>query len=315
MKYGFQVLTYGSPWADVLATARRLEALGYDYLFGHDHLYSTGGDPGQAFFEGWTTLAAWAQATSRISLGLTVGNNTFRNPGVVAKMAATIDHISEGRSIFGLGAGNVELEAVAHGLPWAPTGERLDWLEESLTLITGILAGDTVTHDGPTYHFSAVHHAPLPQRRPLPILIGAEGEQKGLRVAARFADIWQIFVPLDGQGFWRHKDEIFQAHCAALGRDASQVERMIGCKLVIRSDPVDARAAFERLRAVHRWDPSVWDVVWAAAPEQVAEALVGFQELGVGSFLPQVAWPYDQETLERLIGDVAALVDRTTAAA
>jgi alkanesulfonate monooxygenase SsuD/methylene tetrahydromethanopterin reductase-like flavin-dependent oxidoreductase (luciferase family) len=223
-------------------------------------------------------------------------------------MATTIDHISTGRSIFGLGAGNVELEAVAHGLPWAPTGVRLDWLEEALTIIRGIFAGDRVTHDGPTYRFNEVYHAPPPQRRPLPILIGAEGEQKGLRVAARFADIWQIFVPLDGLGFWRHKDEVFRAHCAAVGRDAARVERMIGCKLIVRSSPEKARTAFERQRLVHKWDPSVWDVVWAATPEQVAEALAGFQALGVHAFLPQLTWPYDQETLERLIGEVAPLV-------
>ena len=87
---------------------------------------------------------------------------------------------------------------------------------------------------------------------------------------------------------------------------------MIGCKLIIRSDPADAQAAFERLRAVHRWDPSVWDVVWAATPEQVAAALVGFRALGVQSFLPQLGWPYDQETIERLTGEVAPLVEQAT---
>jgi alkanesulfonate monooxygenase SsuD/methylene tetrahydromethanopterin reductase-like flavin-dependent oxidoreductase (luciferase family) len=84
---------------------------------------------------------------------------------------------------------------------------------------------------------------------------------------------------------------------------------MVGCKLIIRSDPADARAAFDRLRAVHKWNDSVLDLLWAATPDQVAEALVGFGALGVRSFLPQLAWPYDQETVERLIGEVAPLVD------
>ena len=296
-----------------VAAGRRADRLGYDTLWTWDHLYPIVGASRGPMFEGWMTLAAWAQATTRISLGLTVGSNTFRNPGVVAKMATTVDHISNGRSIFGLGAGNVELEAVAHGLPWAPTGVRLDWLEEALTIIRGILAGETVSQDGPTYRFQGVHHAPLPQRRPLPILIGAQGEQKGLRVAARFADIWQIFVPVDGLDFWRRKDEVFRVHCAALDRDPSEVERMVGCKLIIRSNPGEARKAFEHLRAVHKWNESVWDVTWAASPEQVAEALIGFRALGVQSFLPQLAWPFDQETIDRLIGDVAPLVDQATA--
>ena len=308
MKFGFQILTYGSSWDDVLATVRRLESLGYDYVFGHDHLYSTGGNPYQPFFEGWTTLAAWAQATDRISLGLTVGNNTFRNPGGVAKMATTIDHISGGRSVLGLGAGNVELEVVAHGLAWASTGVRLDRLEEALELIRAVVDGKTVDHVGPTYTFRAVRHAPLPRRRPLPFLVGAEGERKGLRVAARFADIWQIFVPIDGFEFWSHKDDVFRLHCRELERDHSTVERMIGCKLVLRSDPADARRAFEDLRVVHGWGESVWDVVWATSPALAAEALVGFAALGVSSFLPQLAWPYDTETIERLIGEVAPLV-------
>lgn len=202
MKYGVQALTYGADWSDVLDVARRIDGLGYDYLFGADHLYSTGGDPRQKFFEGWTTTAALAQATSRVRVGLTVGNNTFRNPGVVAKMASTIDHISGGRSILGLGAGNVELEALAHGLPWAPVGTRLEWFDESLTLIRRVLAGELVTHDGLTYHFDGVRHAPLPLQQPLPVIIGADGEKKGLRLAAKHADIWQMFIGIDDVAGW-----------------------------------------------------------------------------------------------------------------
>ena len=109
-KVGAQILTYGSTWDEALDVVRSLDEMGYSYIWGHDHLYSTGGNPYQGFFEGWTTLSAWAQATTRAKLGLLVGANTFRNPGVVAKMAVTIDHVSHGRSILGLGAGNVAFE-------------------------------------------------------------------------------------------------------------------------------------------------------------------------------------------------------------
>jgi alkanesulfonate monooxygenase SsuD/methylene tetrahydromethanopterin reductase-like flavin-dependent oxidoreductase (luciferase family) len=313
MKYGFQVLTYGAPWADSLDAAKRLDDLGYDYLFGHDHLYSTGGNPYQPFFEGWTTLAAWAQATKRIRLGLTVGNNTFRNPGVVAKMAATIDHVSGGRSIFGLGAGNVELEAVAHGLPWGSAGVRLDWLEEALKIVTGLFDGQTVTNHGPTYQFDAVRHAPVPMQPHLPVLIGAEGEKKGLRLAAQYADIWQIFMGIDDHDAWHHKDEVLRAHCVDVGRDERHVERMVGCKMIIRRDPAEAHRVFEQLRQVHKWNDDIWTVVWAASPEQVAESLVRYRALGVQAFCPQLGWPYDRETVELLIGEVAPLVERATA--
>ena len=198
---GLAALTYSATWPAALATARLADGLGYDQLFTADHLYATGGDPYQPFFEGWTTLAAWAQATSNVVLGLLVGANTFRNPGVVAKMAATIDHVSDGRAILGLGApGNVE-ENRAHGIdPGQSLGQRIDWLEESLTIVTGLLAGGEVTQDSEKYQFDRVRHAPLPIRRPIPVMIGAYGEKKGLRIVAKHATLWQIWVNMDDAG-------------------------------------------------------------------------------------------------------------------
>ncbi len=163
LKLGAQLLTYGASWDDAMETGRLLDRLGYDYLWGHDHLYSTGGDPYQPFFEGWTTLMAWAMTTERVRLGLLVGANTFRNPGVVAKMAATIDHASGGRSILGLGAGNVAFENLAHGIdPGETLGQRIDWFEESLAIIRDLLAGKEVTHHSDKYQFDHVRHAPQP---------------------------------------------------------------------------------------------------------------------------------------------------------
>ena len=131
---GLGVLTYGATWPDAVATARLADGLGYDQVFTADHLFATGGDPGQSFFEGWTALAAWAQTTERVELGLLVGGNPFRNPGVVAKMAATLDHISDGRAILGLGAAWDDEEMVAHGIDTGRSlGQRIDWLDESLT--------------------------------------------------------------------------------------------------------------------------------------------------------------------------------------
>ncbi len=305
MRFGAQILTYGASWDEALDTVRRLDALGYDYIWGHDHLYSTGGDPYQGFFEGWTTLAAWAQATTRARLGLLVGANTFRNPGVVAKMAVTIDHVSHGRSILGLGAGNVAFENRAHGIdPGRTLGERLDWFEEALAIVVGLIGGQAITHHSEKYQFDAVRHAPAPVQARIPVVIGADGEKRGLRLAARHADIWQWFAPWDGVDLFRHKDSVLRRHAADEGRDAATIERMLGAKLILRSDPAEARRVAEELVAIHGWGPSVWDAVWATTPDQATERLLEYAAAGVGSFSPQTGWPYDAETIERLIGEV-----------
>jgi alkanesulfonate monooxygenase SsuD/methylene tetrahydromethanopterin reductase-like flavin-dependent oxidoreductase (luciferase family) len=314
LKLGAQVLTYGSSWPDALQAAQLVDRLGYDYLWGHDHLYSTGGDPYQQFFEGWTTLAAWAALTERVKLGLLVGANTFRNPGVVAKMAVTVDHISGGRSILGLGAGNVAFENEAHGIdPGKTLGERLDWFEEAMAIVTDLLAGREVTHTSAKYQFDHVKHAPQPLQERIPVVIGAEGEKRGLRIVARYADIWQWFAGTHQVDVFRHKQEVLRQHCETEGRDQTHIERMIGCKFICRGSEEEAKRVAAELVAVHKWPDTIWDVVWAGTPQQVADWLTPFVELGAGSFGPQIGWPYDTETIERLIGEVKPIVDRRTA--
>lgn len=315
LKLGAQVLTYGATWPEALATAQLMDRLGYDYLWGHDHLYSTGGDPYQRFYEGWTTIAGWAALTERIQVGLTVGANTFRNPGVVAKMAVTIDHISGGRSVLGLGAGNVAFENLAHGIdPGRTMGERMDWFEEALGIVIDLLDGKEVTHHSAKYQFDKVRHAPLPLQAHVPVIIGAAGEKRGLRITARHADIWQSFFGTgdDAVALFRHKDRVLRDHCAELGRDHAAIERMVGCKLIIGATEEAARRTAEELVAVHKWPDPIWDSVWAGTSQQVADWLTPFVEAGAGSFAPQIGWPYSHETIERLVGEVRPIVDART---
>ena len=315
-KVGAQILTYGSTWDEALDVVRSLDDMGYTYIWGHDHLYSTGGDPYQGFFEGWTTLAAWAQATTRARLGLLVGANTFRNPGRRGQDGR--DHRPrQPRPVDpGLGAGNVAFENEAHGIdPGRTMGERMDWFEESLAIVVALLAGEEVTHHSEKYQFEKVRHAPQPVQARIPVVIGADGEKRGLKLAARYADIWQWFAPFDGVATFRHKDEVLRAHAATEGRDATTIERMLGAKLILRSDPDEAQRVAEELVAIHRWGPSVWDAVWATTPERAADRLVEFVEAGAHSFSPQIGWPYDRETIERLIGEVVPAVEARVAEA
>ena len=106
---------------------------------------------------------------------------------------------------------------------------------------------------------------------------------------------------------------MLRAHAATEGRDATTIERMLGCKLILRSDPDEAQRVAEELVAIHKWGPSVWDAVWATTPERAADRLVEFIEAGAHSFSPQIGWPYDRETIERLIGEVVPAVEARTA--
>src|SRR3954470_12365163 len=130
---GVLLWNQATTWAEYEASARRIDELGYDHLWAWDHLYAIFGDPYQPIFEGYTTLAAWAKVTARVRLGLLVGANTFRNPGLVAKSLTTIDHLSGGRAIAGMGGAWMDLEHEAHGIEFGSGfGQRLDWLDESV---------------------------------------------------------------------------------------------------------------------------------------------------------------------------------------
>src|SRR5438132_9524342 len=146
LKLGILLWSQAATWPELLDAAKRVDRLGYDHLWTWDHIYAIFGDPYQPIVEGWTTLAAWAMATEQTRLGLLVGANTFRNPGLVAKMAATLDNISNGRGILGIGGARFELEHEEHGIDFGSGfGQRLDWLDESVGAMRTLLDGGTVT--------------------------------------------------------------------------------------------------------------------------------------------------------------------------
>ncbi len=301
---GLDVLTYGASWPDALAVARSADQLGYDQLYTADHLFATGGDHFQPFFEGWTTLAAWAVATRRVELGLLVGANTFRNPGVVAKMATTIDHVSGGRAILGLGAAWEEDEQRAHGIdPGRSLGERIDWLDESLDLIRRVLAGETVTHEG-HYRFDGVRQAPQPLRGPMPVMIGAIGERKGLRIVAKHASLWHLWGPLDDPSEFERLRVVLRRHCEEVGRDDAEIAPIPGAKVIIRDSVAEAQAAFDRQLQVQPWRGATLDyirkAVWMTTLDGATRAIERYVEAGARGFIAQVYPPYDHQTVEAL---------------
>jgi alkanesulfonate monooxygenase SsuD/methylene tetrahydromethanopterin reductase-like flavin-dependent oxidoreductase (luciferase family) len=176
-------------WASLLEVGKRADRLGFDTLWTWDHLYPIVGDPHGPIFEGWLTITAWAATTERVRIGLMVGANTIRNPALVAKMATTLDQISGGRAILGLGAAWFEEEHLDFGIEFGSGfPERLRWLGEALPIIRGMLRGEEPSATGPRYAARHVRNDPPPVQARLPILVGGGGEKVTLKLVAQYAD-------------------------------------------------------------------------------------------------------------------------------
>lgn len=306
---GVLLWSQGTTWPEFERAARRVDRLGYDHLWTWDHLYAIFGDPYQAIFEGWTAIAACAQVTARVRLGLMVGANTFRNPALVAKNAATLDHISGGRAILGLGGAWHELEHRAHGLDFGNSpGQRLDWLDEAVGVIRAVLDGEVVTHLGPRYTFRELRHRPRPIQQHLPIVIGGTGERKTLRTVARYADLWNAIGDVDTL---RRKVDVLRAHCDEVDRDLAEIEFTVSCKPLIRDSEQQARLVWEKQLAANRTrlaDIEGDQSFWIGTAEQIADRIRLLRAIGFGTVIAEMAAPYDDETLERLIGEVKPMV-------
>ncbi|MGH2511506.1 MAG: LLM class flavin-dependent oxidoreductase [Candidatus Limnocylindrales bacterium] len=310
LKLGILLWSQATSWPDMLSAAQRVDELGYDHLWTWDHLYAIFGDPHQPIFEGWSTLAALAMATRHTRLGLLVGANTFRNPGLVAKSVATLDHISAGRAILGLGGAWMEPEHRAHGIDFGSGfGQRLDWLEEAIAATRPLFDGEAVTSaPGGHYAFNDLRHLPRPIQAHLPILIGGSGERKTLRTVARHADMWNA---MGSPEFIAHKVDVLRGHCDAVGRDIAEIEFTLAVKLTIRNSQVEAERVMHASLEHNRtpWsDVADDDTFWNGSPEQIADRLRPYVAIGFRTIISEQAAPYDIETFERFIGEVRPLL-------
>lgn len=302
LKLGILAWPQYTDWESLERVGRRVDELGYDSLWTWDHLYPIVGDPNGPIFEGWLTLAGWAAVTERVTLGLMVGANTFRHPALVAKMATTLDHISGGRTVLGIGGAWFQSEHDAYGLDFGSGfGERLDRLDEAVAIMRGMLDGERPSGRR-IYATREVRNEPMPRQAHLPILIGGGGERKTLATVARYADAWNIGGELDRV---RHKDEVLQRWCATVSRDPGEIERTLQAgSFVLRDDLDEARrvaADIGRRQGGSRGPRPI-------TPRQLAERMAPFVELGFRHLYFDIAAPWDDETLERLIGAVRPMI-------
>jgi alkanesulfonate monooxygenase SsuD/methylene tetrahydromethanopterin reductase-like flavin-dependent oxidoreductase (luciferase family) len=295
-------------WPELRDGALAAEAAGWDSIWFDDHLLCDEGDEADPRLEGWTALAALAPLTSRVRLGHLVSAVTFRNLGVIAKMATTLDHVSGGRFVLGLGGGWHAREHAAFGIDFGSGhGERLDRLDEAAALLRRLLDGETVTHAGRFYALDRAVCAPRPLQPHLPILVGGTGRTKTLRTVARVADTWNAcampeeLLELSG---------VLAEHGAAAGRDVRSIERQVYLNVVIRPSRAAASEAWRAVVAMHAPLPEESALHAAGTPAEVAADIRRWLDAGVDEIVAVFRPPWDRATIERLPEVRAALAAR-----
>lgn len=229
MRYGLK-LSQNAAVDDLRAVWRIADDAGFDHCWNMDHFATLGGDVTGDIFDAWALLASMAEVTRRTRIGCMVTGNTYRHPGVLAKIATTVDHLSDGRLEFGLGAAWAEFEHTMLGLEFGTAGQRLDRLEEACQIIRSLWTQPRTTFEGEHYRLVDAVAEPKPVQRPYPpIWIGGSGRKRTLRITAMYADVWNCtgespdeFAELSG---------VLDEHCADVGRDPAQIRRTIQLRL------------------------------------------------------------------------------------
>lgn len=299
LKFGVLPSPNYTTWPALRDIAVEIDALGYDSLWCSDHLSAPYPGTLGPVFEGYMVLGGWSQVTRRVTLGLMVTCNGFRNPALVAKMVTTLDHMTGGRAVLGIGAGWFEDEHRSFGFEFPPVRERLERLEEALQIARAMLGGETA--DGRRhYRADRVDNDPPPLQRRVPILVGGAGERTTLRLVATYADAWNLPGTIEDV---RRKNDVLRAHCENVGRDAAEIERTYHAGPVFIRDRVeDARELERRTFAAHGLGGI--EVPLAGPPEALVEHLAPFVELGFRHLYFDLISPYDRESLTRLIEEV-----------
>lgn len=262
------------PWSEILATARYAETRGWDGIWIADHFMPGRGDPGGPCNECWSTLAGLAASVPRVRLGSLVSGNTYRHPAVLAKQAATVDQISGGRVVLGIGTGWQENEHAAYGITMPDASERLARLEESCQVVRSLLDNERSDFGGRYYQLADARLAPKPVQDRLPLLVGGGGERVTMRIAARHADEWNTWGT---PATMAHKISVLERHCAEAGRDPVEIRRSAQVLWFSSED----QAWLERRRAEATPYPALIGTAAELAEEVAAYAAAGVNELVV----------------------------------
>jgi len=284
--FGFHLPLYSYPdtpperqFDRVVEQAKAAEAAGFSLVTVMDHLNQIPGVGVQTepMLEAWSVLAALARETSTVRLGTLVTGVTYRNPALLAKTATTLDVISGGRALFGLGAAWFEGEHQAFGFEFPPIKERMDRLDEALTITRAMFAHERSSFEGRYYQTADVINIPRPVQPGGPrIMVGGGGEQRTLRIAARHADLthWFALSPDD----LTRKSRLLYEYCEAIDRDPAQIERTMGAPVIVGANEAEAKAMWMLIPEDRR------STVAYGGPDKAAEAIQPYVEAGFTGF-------------------------------
>lgn len=284
-------------YTDVLELCQHAEATGWDGIWYADHFMPNAEDTSAPWPEAWTTLSAIGARTERVRIGTLVSGNTYRHPAVLAKMAATLDHITNGRVVLGLGSGWQENEHTQYGLEFYTVNERLRRLDEACQVIQALYGNAKSDFDGEFYQLQSASLEPKPVQQPLPLLIGGGGEKVTLKITARYANEWNVW---GDPAILRHKMAILDEHCAAIGRDPAEIQRSAVALLFMSED----NAFLENMRNTTMAQPSI-----IGTPAEVRDVIAQYEEAGVNEIIvPDFTMggkPQKLATMDTFISQVA----------
>ena len=320
LRIAFQVWGQYVGWSELMAMGQRIDELGFESLWSNDHLLPVvGGGPVALeaergpVWDGWMTLAAWAERTTRVRLGCLVSGAAYRDPTLLVRMATALDHASGGRAVLGIGAGWHATEHAAFGFEYPPLGQRLDRLEEAAAICRQMLDGQDAFLEGTWYDVRGARNDPPPIQPRLPLLIGGSGERRTLPLVARYADMW------NGEGdpdTYARKSALLDELCRQQGRDPGSIVRTVGCPPpLIRDDRSEAEALLAERLVRHGLDKDDAHEAVVASPfvgplEGVASHLARYVEAGASEVIFDWPWPPDEDTLVALAGPVREEIDR-----
>ena len=283
LRFGVTLPQIKRSWQEAREAATCFDSLGFDSLWVCDHLLGVP-NPQVPILEAWTQLSAVAPITNHAKLGTLVTPPFFRNPAVLAKQIATLDHISGGRVIAGLGAGWFQPEFESYGCPFPGTRERLQALEESVQIMKLMWTEEEATFQGDHHSVSGARCLPRPETPP-EILIGGGGEKVLMGIAAKYADVWNNMAVFQAQ--LPAKVEALRRRCDEVGRDFDSLEISQQCVVILAEDEVGARAALEkagRIYGGHMGAGLEEHGIWGS-PEGVIEGIERHRQLGVSFFV------------------------------